>query len=456
MLVLNIYRTVLSWLEPVLKREMIRQGERRRLSSKRIPELWGATKCRSPKDIDIWGHAVSVGEVKSLLTLFHKIAKHFPEARFLITTTTPTAAKIVEQEAQLNYVHQYLPFDVPRWIDAFLDRWRPQVAFVIEQELWPNLIRQTSQRQIKMALINGRLTDRSCKRWKLIKKTAAFLLNRFDYVFAQSHRDKENFEEISHQHQHIHYAGNLKLSAQAADINQKACSELQAMIAGRPFWVAASLHPGEEKIILDAHDLISKDIPDLLTVIVPRHPRKLDIFTDACDTRNLKYSVRSRKQAIAPETSIYLADTIGELANFYYLSEVSFIGGSIIEGIGGHNPIEAAIMNTAILMGPHTFNFAQIHQDLLERDAVVTVHNTKELAAKVIKFLKNDEKRKNFQISANLYVEQNNPLDAIYETIEPMLLSAPFAMKYFSKKVIPNDEKQIQSPNILAGKTLRH
>lgn len=456
MLVLNLYKSVLQMLAPLIKREMLRQGQRRRLPAKRIPELWGQTKCKSPSHVDIWGHAVSVGEVKSLLTLFHKIAEHLPETQFLITTTTPTAAKIVEQEARIKYVHQYLPFDVPQWIKAFLDRWKPQVAFVIEQELWPNLIRLTSERNVKMALINGRLTDRSCARWKMIRKTAAYLLDRFEYVFAQSPRDQENFETISHLHQHIHYVGNLKLSAQVADINQSACADLQGMMGNRPFWVAASLHPGEEPIALEAHKMIRKEIPDLLTIIVPRHPRKLDIFTQACAMRQLSYAVRSEKQSIEPTTEVYLADTIGELANFYYLSEVSLIGGSLIEGIGGHNPIEAAVMNTAILMGPHTFNFSQIHQDLEEREAVVTVHNAKELAAKVVKFLKNEDKRKNFQMSATQYVEQNNPIDVIYDMIEPMLLSAPFALTYFSKKAMRHEENKVQSPHILAGKTLRH
>lgn len=421
MLLIWLYENVLNIFSPFLRQIMKNQGARRGVPEERICELWGDTNLPPPYVVDIWGHAVSVGEVKSLLTLFKRIAYEYPDYRFLITTTTSTAAQVVKQEKIANVIHQYLPFDVPIWVDAFLERWSPKVGFIVEQELWPCLIHRASARGIQLSLVNGRLTDKSKKRWLKIPKTAKTLLQCFDQVFAQSLKDKDNFSAIL-EGTPIHYVGNLKLSAQSKSVNTKTCNEFQKMIGSRLFWVAASLHPDEETAVLHAHVRVKKDFDNLLTVMIPRHMKNMKLFEQACKERGLNYSVRSRHEKIKPETEVYIADTMGELSNFYYMSEVSFVGGSLVPGIGGHNPIEAACMNTAIIMGPYTFNFSQIHKDLMEREAVITVHNSEELASKIIKLLMNPYKRKNFQDLANLYVEENNPLEEIYKIVQPMLL----------------------------------
>src|SRR5690242_9852879 len=343
-------------LAPALIRRRLKLGKE---DPERIGERRGITRNTRPHGPLIWIHGASVGEVLAAVALIERLRAL--NIRILLTSGTVTSAAIVAKRFPADVIHQYVPYDSPRYVARFLDHWRPSLALFIESDLWPNLILSSAARRLPMVLINGRMSQRSFPRWRRVAGTISALLEKFDICLAQSPTDAERFSTLGCRN--VITTGNLKLDVSAPPADPAKLERLMSMTRGRPIVVAASTHPGEEEIAIETHRTLAGFFPGLLTVIVPRHPDRGNAITRTIAAAGLKFGLRSREELPTGAIDIYVADTMGELGLFYRLSEIVFMGGSLVEH-GGQNPIEAVKLGAAIVHGPHVFNFADVYEAL--------------------------------------------------------------------------------------------
>ncbi len=337
-----------------LLRHRLRQGKE---SPTRLPERYGIASLPRPSGRLLWCHGASVGEALSALPLLNRFLAACPDWHVLMTTGTLTSANLLATRLPKRALHQFIPLDHPAWAARFLAHWQPNAGVWLESDLWPNLLLAAEGRRLPLLLANARLSATSFRRWQRLPDTAARLLRVFSAILAQDDLAASRFATLSGHP--VTAAGNLKDDAPPLPCDPKALAALQASVAGRPLWLAASTHPGEDSLILAAHLRVQQTFPDLLTIIVPRHPhRGADIAAEAARC-GLRAAQRSRHAALAATTQVYIADTMGELGLFYRLAGVAFIGGSLVPH-GGQNILEPALLDTAILHGPHLCNFSDI------------------------------------------------------------------------------------------------
>ena len=340
----------------------------------RVREKMGHASRSRPDGALVWFHAASVGEVISLLPLVQKCLALRADMHVLLTTGTVTAAHTVSQRlADARVIHQFMPLDVPRWGRRFLRHWQPQAVVFTESELWPTMIGLCHARNIAVALVNGRMSDRSFKRWQRMPGVARAMLERFAWICPRSPEDAGRLSALGASS--VLPSGDLKRAAAPLPVDQAELERLRASLGARPVWLAASTHAGEEQTIIDVARILSRDIPDLLTIIVPRHPeRGADIAAMAGGAPR-----RQLGQLPQAQDQIWVADTLGELGLFFRLASCVFMGNSLpgCKG-GGHNPYEPARLGCAIATGPLTGNFTEAYQHF--GDAVANVPDTQALA----------------------------------------------------------------------------
>ena len=334
-----------------------------------------------------WFHAASVGETNAVLPLMAALAEERPALSFLLTTGTVTSAKLAAERLMPEAVHQYAPLDAPEYVRSFLDHWRPDLAVFTESEIWPNLILESSARDIPLALVNARMTKRSFRRWRRNPSVARPLFSRFALVLAQN-------ENLAHRFKTLGAAsaiptGNLKVDAPAPLVNQSELERLRPMFDGRSLLIAASTHDGEDQIIADAHSELRRSLPSLCTIIAPRHPERGGAITQMLKDRGLSVAQRSLGDLPDRSSDAYVADTIGELGTLYKLAPVAFIGGSLVDR-GGQNPIEAVRQGAVVLTGPHWQNFGDAYRTLLSHRGAIVVRSAEELASAARQLLSNE------------------------------------------------------------------
>jgi 3-deoxy-D-manno-octulosonic-acid transferase len=271
-------------------------------------------------------------------------------------------------------------------VQKFLNHWKPRACIFVESEIWPNFIYSARKKAILSFLINARISKKTASKWLFLKKLGFNIFDYFSAIFAQSVQDKNLLQNLTKNN--ILYEGNLKSQNSKLAIDEKKLQELKLQIGDRKIWLCASTHEGEEEIILQTHFRLKKQFSDLLTIIVLRHPNRANKVCELL--KNINFLQRSKNQNIAESTEIYLVDSLGELGTFYSLVNFAFIGGSLLE-IGGHNPFEAIQLNCAVISGSQVFNFAEIYQDLQQKNAGEIVKNVDELYEIVQKFLQNPE-----------------------------------------------------------------
>src|SRR5207244_4765008 len=312
--------------------------ERRLKQGKEDPARVSERRCMSlyirPQGPRVWIHGASVGEVLAAAALIEKLRAL--NIRILLTSGTVTSAAIVAKRFPADIIHQYVPYDSPRYVARFLDHWRPSLALFIESDLWPNLILSSAARRLPMVLINGRMSHRSFPRWRRVSNTISALLGRFDVCLAQSQVDADRFAALGSRN--VVTTGNLKLDLPAPPADAGKLEKLMAVTRGRPIVVAASTHPGEEELLVGAHRTLARFFPQLLTVIVPRHPNRGALIARTIATTGSNVALRSREELPTAVTDIYVADTTGELGWFSRLAPIVFMGGSLVAH-GGQNPI---------------------------------------------------------------------------------------------------------------------
>ena len=356
---LRLYRRLSSAvipLAPALIRRRLKLGKE---DPARIAERRGLSRDVRPRGPLVWIHGASVGEVLAAAALIERLRAL--NIRILLTSGTVTSATIVARRFPPDIIHQYVPYDSPRYVGRFLDHWRPSLALFIESDLWPNLILSSAARRLPMVLINGRMSQRSFPRWRRVIGTISALLSKFDICLAQSRADAERFSALGCRN--VVTTGNLKLDVPAPPADPAKLERLLSLTAGRPIIVAASTHPGEEEILIETHRVLGAIFPRLLTVIVPRHPDRGASIARMVAEAGINAALRSREDLPTAATDIYVADTLGELGLFYRLGGAVFMGGSLVEH-GGQNPVEAAKLGAPIVHGPHVFNFIDVYDAL--------------------------------------------------------------------------------------------
>ncbi|TDH61502.1 3-deoxy-D-manno-octulosonic acid transferase [Dankookia rubra] len=355
---LALWRLAAGAVAPLLPLHLRRRARLGKEVAARLGERRGEGVARPPGRL-LWLHAASVGETLSVIPLLEALAARAPDLTLLVTTGTVTAAVLLAQRLpgglDGRLLHRFVPLDVPRWVERFLDGWRPDCAVLVESELWPNLISAAATRGVPLALVNARFSARSSRRWRLLAPgLGRRLLGAFRLVTAQSAADAARLRELGAAA--VLTPGNLKDASPPLPADVAALAALREAVDDRPVFLAASTQPGEEAIVASAHALLAPSHPGLLTVIVPRHPDRGAAI--AAELAPLPVARRAEGILPAPETAIYLADTLGELGLFYRLAGVCLVGGSLVPH-GGQNPREPARLGCPILLGPHTHNFEE-------------------------------------------------------------------------------------------------
>jgi 3-deoxy-D-manno-octulosonic-acid transferase len=373
-LTLHLYRGLGHMLSPLMPFLLQRRLARGKEDAGRIDERLGHPGQPRPEGVLVWLHAASVGETASVIALVQRLVASGRQV--VLTTGTVTSAALAASRLQKGAIHQYVPLDTPGAARRFLDHWRPDLAIFCESELWPGLVVETLQRRIPLGLVNGRMSARSARRWARFPATARALLGNLAFCLAQSAEDCARFERLGAD---AMVSGNLKFDTAALPIDGDALLRLEKALRGRPMFLAASTHPGEEEMVLEAAGRIRESVPDLLTVLVPRHPARGEEIAATCAAGGLVPARRSRGDMPDDMMTLYLADTLGELGLFFSLASVVFMGGSLVP-IGGHNPIEPARLGAPILHGRHTDNFQDIYSAFDEDGAAILVRDTKDLA----------------------------------------------------------------------------
>lgn len=335
----------------------------------------------------IWLHCVSVGEAQAAQSLVHALAKTFPDFRLAISTTTVTGQQVARQifADQADAIF-YLPIDWAWTVRRVLRRIQPTAILVMETELWPRLFRESAQRDIPVALVNGRISDKSFRRYLRIRPFMRRVLNDLTLGVMQTANDADRIRNLGLDENRIKVSGNLKFDSAAVEVDGLLTNEIRERFRfgdNRPLIVAASTHAGEEAIILDALKKISQSHPATRLMLAPRHPERFAEVASLLESSGLSVARRSSPPSTNDANAeVILLDTIGELRAVYALADIVFVGGSVAPH-GGHNVIEPARFGVCTVTGPHTENFAAIMKVMLADDALIQLTSSTDAAAEV-------------------------------------------------------------------------
>jgi 3-deoxy-D-manno-octulosonic-acid transferase len=418
-MMLGLYRLATILAGPLIGLYLGRRRAAGKEDPERFSERLGHTSIERPVGAVVWIHAASVGESLSALPLVERLLLRRPGIHVLVTTGTVTSARLMAERLPERALHQYVPVDRPAAVRRFLDHWRPGLALWTESEFWPNLVAGTQARGIPMVLVNGRMSDRSYRRWRRLRGLIRPLLAGFALCLAQSGRDGKRLRSLGAAD--VRVAGNLKTAAAPLPAGQAAMETLRTAFGGRPMWLAASTHDGEEAMVAAVHKSLSVDYPDLLTIIVPRHPERGEAIAQDLRGRQLTVARRAAKVTVGRDTEIYVADTMGELGLFYRFATVVFVGGSLVPH-GGQNPLEPARLDCAVVHGPHMTNFAAFTAAFADADAARQVADGDELRDTVGELLGDPKECARLAAAARAVAENEaSVLDTVETAIAPFL-----------------------------------
>ena len=419
-LLLHSYRLLTAAMAPLASLLLSYRLKRGKEDARRLPERRGEAAIPRPEGPLVWLHGASVGELTAILPLIERIRQR--DVTVLVTSGTVTSADVAGRRLPPDVIHQFAPLDVPPFVTRFLDHWKPDLALFVESDLWPNLIMASSARSIPLILINGRLSERSARRWRLAPRSIGNLLHRFDLCLAQSTADAARYQSLGAPR--IATTGNLKLDVPAPPADDDKLAAIKLAVGRRPVIAAASTHPGEETAVIDAHRRLKHSFPGLLTLVAPRHPQRGPGIADIARNAGLVAVLRSLGELPKADTDIYVADTLGELGLIYRLAPIVFMGGSLVSH-GGQNPIEAAKLGAAILHGPHVFNFAEIYAALDEAGGAEEVSDAGRLAVRIGAWLKDADARR--QVAATSLTALNSLVGALDRTVAAL---DPYLMQF--------------------------
>lgn len=398
--------TYLAWRAGAGKEDPSRRGER-----------YGRPGHPRPAGPLIWVHAASVGETIAMVPLMDALAGH--GIAIVLTTGTVTSAQVAQERLAGRAIHQYVPLDLKPAVTRFLDHWAPDLAIVAESEIWPTTILELGGRRVPQILVNARLSDRSFASWQKRAQVAEALFEKLAYVIAQSEVDAERFKALGARP--VTVSGNLKSDMPPPPVDPQALAVLRGHIGARPSWAAVSTHEGEEAIAAEVHTRLRGRHPGLLTIVVPRHPDRGDRLARDIRASGLKVSSRGAGDMIRPDTDILLGDTVGEMGLYLRLTEIAFVGRSLTAQ-GGQNPLEPAILGTAVLAGRHVQNFRDAYKTLIDKGGAKLVRDGEGLAAAVGFLLGNASARQEMAAAAVAAVqEMGGALARTLKALEPFI-----------------------------------
>lgn len=424
-LLFKTYRLLLKNSELVLLRLIERRVNAGKELPDRIHEKKGVSSLDRPPGQLVWLHAASIGEAQSALILIDRLNERTPGLNILVTTGTVTSARVMEGKLPQNAIHQFYPLDHPEWVESFLENWSPDLVLWLESELWPNMLHQIRERGIPAALINARMSPRSFRLWRLARPLARKALDTFAVILAQTEDDAERLKTLGAKN--IAVTDNLKYSAKPLTCDAKERENLANNLGKCPLWLFASTHKGEEEMAARLHILLKRHIPDLLTVVVPRHPERREEIKSALSDYGVTISFRGeQKNPPNAHNDLYIADTLGELGLFYSLSPLACIGRSFSDdGGGGHNPLEAAQLNCAVLHGPNVQNLRQIYDEMDTAGAALPLAHESAMMSALLDLLKNPSRIKTLQDKGIRFSrEKAGVIDTVMAGLEPLLQQA--------------------------------
>jgi len=386
---LSAYRLMGAAVYPLIGGYVAWRASRGKEETARRKERYGKTQHARPSGPLIWMHAASVGETISVVPLIEHIMSH--RINIVLTTGTVTSAQVARERLGDRVIHQYVPLDLKPAVSRFLDHWAPDLAIIAESEIWPMTILELGARRVPQVLVNGRLSDNSFAGWKKRAFLAEALFENLSHVVAQSEVDAERFRVLGARP--VTVSGNLKVDAPAPPVDQQVLDELLHQVGNRPVWAAISTHDGEESIAGRVHQRLKMRHPGILTVVVPRHPDRAEEIVSDLESQGLKVVRRSSGETMEADTDVFLGDTIGEMGLYLRLTEIAFVGRSLTWE-GGQNPLEPAMLETAVLAGRNVQNFRDSYQKLLETGGAKLVRDEEMLAGAVNYLLGNESVRR--------------------------------------------------------------
>ncbi|MCE0493752.1 lipid IV(A) 3-deoxy-D-manno-octulosonic acid transferase [Vibrio salinus] len=409
MIIRFFYSVLLIIIAPVFLFGLFRKKTGKPSVGARWKEHFGFTPPLKTMKSPIWFHAVSVGEMMAVTPLIKRYKQQHPEAAILITTTTPTGAEQAEKLSSIAE-HRYMPLDFSFAINQFIQTIHPSQLLIMETELWPNTLHTLAKHHIPVSIINARLSNRACQRYKKILPLFRVIEPCLTRVLCQTQQDEDNFAQLGVSKAKLKVTGSIKFDLQISnDILTKGTDLRQQLGNGRQVWIAASTHQGEDEKILKAHQTIIKQIPDALLILVPRHPERFDdVYKLCCQSFLTKRRSLASSGKLSRETQVYLGDSMGELLILIQASDLCLMGGSFLGNkVGGHNVLEPATLNVPILIGPSYFNFKDIVDNLVQRTAINIVKNEQDIASSVIHLMTSKNLQHTMSKNARQFIAEN-------------------------------------------------
>lgn len=418
-----LYKRTMTLGKPLILGLLNQRMKKGKEDPERIKERFGTSSIPRPAGPLMWVHVASVGEAQSVLHLISLFLAQNKDASVLVTSITRTSAELLSKRLPERAIHQFLPVDRPKWVRRFIDHWKPDLIIWAESELWPTILSEIEHRNIPTALINARMSPKSFANWSKAKSLARKILGSFTVILTQTGKDADYYTKLGGRS--VVAVGNIKFASAPLPSNEADLANLKTSIGDRPLWVYASTHAGEEDLAAETHLALKQKFPDLLTIIVPRHPERRVQILDALQKYNVTICMRGEnKTQPTIDTDIYVADTLGELGLFYRLSPLSCIGRSFsLDGGGGHNPLEAAQLKSAVIHGPAIQNLKDIFDPMDAEGASLCVKTPSDLAPTIANLLGNKESLNQLAQKGYTYARgQDQVLDTVIKELEPLFL----------------------------------
>jgi 3-deoxy-D-manno-octulosonic-acid transferase len=416
-----LYAIVTYLVMPVYAAYWIARGLGNRSYRDRFGQRFGFGYPQMPGG-SIWIHAVSVGEVQAAVPLVNALAKQFPDRRLLVTTVTPTGAERVQALFGDSVQHCYIPFETPYAVTRFFNNVQPDIALILETEIWPNLYHECGQRDIPLILVSARISPKSVDNYRRFLPLFRQTLSYGIVIAAQSASDAERFKRLGAAPERTWVTGNIKFDIELPnDLLERGKDFRRDNFEGRPVWVAASTHEREEEQVLYAHEMVRKQFPNALLVLVPRHPERFAAVRNLLHKQGLNFVARTDGVPCTADTEVYLGDTMGDVPMFYAAANVAFVGGSLVP-IGGHNLLEPAALGRPVVTGPHLFHTQDIADKFEKLGASIAVNNAGQLGAAVADLFADEATAIDIGNRGRQIVQQNKgALDRLLKLLQPLL-----------------------------------
>ncbi len=417
MTVARFFYSGLLWLaRPFLRSRLQRRARKQPAYAHHIDERFGDYRFVANQPV-IWIHAVSLGETRAAEPLVKQLLQHYPQHQILLTHMTPTGRAAGAELFGANVLQCYLPYDYSGAAKKFLAHFKPVIGIIMETEIWPNLFAACAEKKLPLLLVNARLSQKSAARYAYAKPLVREALASMRHVAAQTEDDAKRLRELGASN--VSVCGNIKFDLSVPDEMLQRGKHLRALFGPRPVFLAASTRDGEEIQLIDYIQLFSTK--QLLVVIVPRHPQRFAEVAQLIEKRGIKMQHRSDNQAIDSDTQIVLGDSMGEMFAYYQACDMAFVGGSLLP-LGGQNIIEACAVGKPVIVGPHTFNFADAVNNAVTCGAALQVENAEAVVRAANQLLSEPARREQMARAGLAFSQAHRGATArTMELIKPLL-----------------------------------